>query len=200
MEVFVFLAVIFALVLAAVFLRRRFLSFRGQRPDDYTGLGPDLDLRRHLDGESLCDGWIFGPTGRMTSRFQAVMAGHWSGNDGMIEVEFVYDGGTTQSRSWHLTLLDGGRVIAEAEDTIGRGSGQVTGPTLQLLYTMVLPEDAGGQSLQVTDWMYLSESGTIMNRIQFRKGGILAAELVATIRKKAPDEAESQPPAPVNLS
>lgn len=184
MEVFVFLTVIFTILLAATTLRRRFLSFRGQRPEDYAGLGPDLDLRRHLGGENLCDGVIFGPTGRMTSRFQAVMTGHWNGDDGVIDVDFVYDSGTTQSRSWHLGLLEDGKVFAEAEDIIGRGQGQVTGPTLQLLYTMALPEDSGGHALQVTDWMYLTDSGTIMNRSQFRKGGILVAELVATIRRK----------------
>lgn len=181
---FVFLTVIFAILLTATTLRRRFLSFRGQRPEDYEGLGPDLDLRRHLDGESICDGVIFGPTGRMTSRFQAVMTGHWNGDEGTIDVEFVYDSGATQSRSWHLVILEDGKVTAEAEDTIGQGQGQMTGPTLQLLYTMALPEDAGGHALKVIDWMYLTDSGTIMNRSQFRKGGILVAELVATIRRK----------------
>ena len=38
--------------------------------------------------------------------------------------------------------------------------------------------------LKVTDWMYLMENGTIMNRSQFTKFGIKVAELVATMRKK----------------
>lgn len=191
MELFVYLTVVFALILAALLVRVWFMSFRGQRPDEYIGLGPDLDLRHHLNGENICEGVIFGPTGRMTSRFHATMTGRWQGDDGMIDVDFVFDGGATQSRSWHLTLEDGGRVIAEAEDTKGRGHGRITGPTLQLLYTIVLPDDAGGHTMKVTDWMYLTEAGTILNRSQFRKGGILAAELVATIRKKDGQTCES---------
>jgi len=35
----------------------------------------------------------------------------------------------------------------------------------------------------VTDWMYLTENGTVMNRSQFRKFGIKVAELVATMRR-----------------
>jgi hypothetical protein len=47
-----------------------------------------------------------------------------------------------------------------------------------------MAESAGGHVLDVTDWMYLMENGTIMNRSQFRKFGIKVAELVATMRKK----------------
>ncbi len=36
--------------------------------------------------------------------------------------------------------------------------------------------------LDVVDWMYVMENGTIMNRSQFRKFGIKVAELVATMR------------------
>ena len=46
-----------------------------------------------------------------------------------------------------------------------------------------LDEEAGGHVLNVTDWMYLMENGTIMNRSQFTKFGITVAELVATMRR-----------------
>jgi hypothetical protein len=56
-----------------------------------------------------------------------------------------------------------------------------------LNYTIQLTKDAGGHVLQVTDWMYLMENGSIMNRSQFRKFGIKVAELVATIRPMPTD-------------
>ena len=46
----------------------------------------------------------------------------------------------------------------------------------------MLPQDAGGHTLDTTDWMYLMSNGSIMNRSQFRKFGIKVAELVATMR------------------
>jgi hypothetical protein len=55
---------------------------------------------------------------------------------------------------------------------------------VQLAYRLRLPKDAGGYLLNVTDWMYLTHNGTIMNRSQFRKFGVKVAELVATIRKE----------------
>ena len=50
-------------------------------------------------------------------------------------------------------------------------------------YRIKLDEEAGGHVLNVTDWMYLMENGTIMNRSQFTKFGITVAELVATMRR-----------------
>lgn len=37
----------------------------------------------------------------------------------------------------------------------------------------------------VTDWMYLADNETIVNRSQFRKFGFKVAELVATMRPVA---------------
>jgi hypothetical protein len=51
-----------------------------------------------------------------------------------------------------------------------------------LSYEIKLTEEAGGHALKVTDWMYLMDNGTIMNRSQFRKFGFKVAELVATMR------------------
>lgn len=55
---------------------------------------------------------------------------------------------------------------------------------MQLNYRIRIPEDAGGHLLDVSDWMYLNDSGTIVNRSQFRKGGVLVAELIATISRE----------------
>ncbi len=62
------------------------------------------------------------------------------------------------------------------------GMGQAGAMPCNCCYRIRLAEDAGGHELDVTDWMYLMENGTIMNRSQFRKFGIKVAELVATMR------------------
>ena len=182
MDTFVYIATALFVALAAVFARYQFTSFRAQRPQEYVGLGPDFDLERHLSGALICEGVIFGPTGRMTSRFHGKMTGVWTGASGSLEVDFTYDDGARQSRAWHLSLIDGEHFDAEADDIVGTGRGTVVGPTVRLIYRIILPEEAGGHTLDVTDWMYLTENGTIINRSQFRKFGLKVAELIATIR------------------
>lgn len=179
-------AALIALALAAV-LWRRYFGFAAQRPADYAALAPHFDARKHLNGPILCEGVIYGPLGRVSSRFVAQMHGTWDGNRGTLREHFSYDSGAEQLREWHLTLGPDGSLRAEAADLVGTGKGAICGPAVQMLYRLRLPAASGGHVLDVTDWMYLAPNGTIMNRSQFRKFGFKVAELVATMRPAAPE-------------
>ena len=184
--------VLFSFLLGAVIVatfvwaRSRFLGFRGQTPEDYAGTQQTFDLRKHLDGPILCEGVIFGPTGRVTSRFVADFHATWEGDTGRMSERFRYCSGETQDREWRLTLLSDGRIRAEADDLVGTGEGRQSGSGVQLSYRIRLPESAGGHVLDAVDWMYLVDNGTIINRSQFRKFGVQVAELVATMRPANP--------------
>lgn len=173
-----------AVVLLALLLRHRMWSFSAQRPENYAATAPQFDLRKHLSGPILCEGVIYGPTGRVTSRFVADMEASWQGNVGTMVEEFRYDSGVVQSRRWTLILGNDGSIRAEAPDVVGAGHGRQAGAGVRLNYRIRLPEDAGGHVLDTVDWMYLMENGAIVNRSQFRKYGIKVAELVATMRRK----------------
>lgn len=174
-------AVLFLLLVAA-FVLPRFVGFRSQKPADLAGGSPRFDLRAHLSGPILCEGVIYGPLGRVSSRFVAEMVGEWDGNRGVLRERFRYDSGRVQNREWRLTVGNDGVIAAEADDVVGAGVGRAEGAAVQLLYRIKLDPQAGGHVLDVVDWMYLMENGTIMNRSQFRKFGIKVAELVATMR------------------
>ncbi len=178
----VFLLLGVALTIAGLVIHDLTMSFRAQRPKDFKGQGPKFDIRRHLNGPILCEGVIYGPTGRVASRFVADMEGTWDGNTGTLREHFRYDSGRTQDRCWTLMLGNDGTIRATAPDVPGEGFGRTEGPAVELNYRITLDAEAGGHVLDVTDWMYLMENGTIMNRSQFRKFGIKVAELVATMR------------------
>lgn len=171
------------LALALVWARFRFAGFAAQKPSDYAGQGPVLDIRKELDGPLQCEGVIYGPTGRVASRFVARMEAQWDGDTATMTESFTYDNGNTQERKWNFILGKDGSIKATAPDLVGEGTGKQEGPAVQLNYTIILAESAGGHKLSVTDWMYLCENGAIINRSQFRKFGIKVAELVATMRK-----------------
>jgi hypothetical protein len=168
---------------------RRF-DFLAQAPDDYSN-GPEFDIRRVLNGPLLCDGIIYGPTGRVASRFTARFDAKWNGDSGMMREHFKYDSGSEQHREWRLSVGEDGRITADADDLVGSGSGQQAGSGVRLTYRIKLPEGGGGHELDVVDWMYLLVNGTIMNGSQFRKFGIKVGELVATMRPD-PKAAERQ--------
>lgn len=186
-EVLFFIASVTAsLIVIAVI--RHFAGFSGQKAAEYSGNAPTFILPRHLSGEMACDGMIFGPTGRVTSRFTANMTITWDGPRGVMAETFYYDDGTTQDREWHLTIGDDGSVRAEASDVVGFGTGVTDGNALGLRYKIRLPAENGGHVLDAVDWMYLQDNGVILNRSQFRKFGIKVAELFCIIRpKEKPD-------------
>jgi len=171
------------LVVVMLVLKARYASFNAQTADDYA-TGPMFDIRERLNGPIVCEGIIYGPLGRVTSRFTANFDASWNGNVGKMVEVFHYDSGNVQHREWTLTLGNDGRIRAEAPDLVGTGHGQQKGSAVQLKYRIKLSDDAGGHVLDTNDWMYLMENGTIMNRSQFRKFGIKVAELVATMRPR----------------
>ena len=175
----VLIILVAVLVLA---LWRPGLSFRHQKPAHYAETGPAFDIKTHLNGPIISEGMIHGPNGRLASRFVARMKGTWDGNTGTLAEIFTYDNGTTQERKWFLTLGENGSFTATADDIIGTAQGQVSGATLSMTYRIRLTEAAGGHVLNVTDWLYLMENGTILNRSELRKFGIKVADLTATMR------------------
>ncbi len=172
-----------AIVVALIIVKARFASFMAQVPDDYSD-GPMFNMREVFNGPIECEGVIYGPTGRVTSRFEADFIASWDGNIGTVREEFRYDSGNVQHREWKFTLGNDGSMKAEAPDLVGVGTGQQHGSAVQLNYNIKLTDEAGGHVLAVNDWMYMIPNGNVMNRSQFRKFGIKVAELVATMRPK----------------
>ena len=170
------------LVLTLHFLRVRCASFLAQSPQDYADDSAIFDLRRHLNGPIDCEGVIYGPFGRVSSRFVGALDCEWSGDHGVMREKFTYDDGSVQNREWNLTIGTNGAIKATAPDVIGEGTGVQSGSAVQLKYRIRLPKSAGGHVLDTVDWMYLAPNGNIVNRSQFRKFGIQVAELVATMR------------------
>ena len=169
-------------LIAAALILPRLIGFRTQRLADFSGKGPQFDPRTHLNGPILCEGVLYGPLGRVSSRFVARMHGTWDGNRATLTEAFTYDSGKTQDREWRLALSNDGTQRAEADDLDGPGHGRTEGPACEMHYRIRLPAEDGGHVLDVTDWMYLMPNGTILNRSQFRKWGFKVAELIATMR------------------
>lgn len=189
MSQFIFLTLCLTVAFGLFAIFRYRTGFQSQKPSEYADSLPTFDLRRDLNGAMRCEGMIFGPTGRVTSRFEADMEITWDGPTGVMSEAFRYDDGTQQDRAWHLTIAEDGTIRAEASDVIGAGRGQIGGNALGLRYRIRLPQENGGHVLDAVDWMYLQDGGVILNRSQFRKYGIKVAELFCTIRPKENDDA-----------
>ncbi len=176
------LAALLALLVVAIMARNFLLSFRAQSPEDYAGTGPAFSLKEHLSGPILSEGLVYGPNGKMTTSFVARMYGEWDGDTGTLTEDFSFASGRVQQREWRLKLGPNNTFTATANDIVGVAQGVVSGSTAMLRYTIVLPRESGGHTLNATDWMYLTDNGNIMNRSELRKFGFKVAELIASMR------------------
>jgi len=183
MNVFLMLCAGFGLAVLVQIGITHFASFKAQSPLDYADQTPRFDIRTVLNGEMITEGVIFNPMGKANTRFVATMQANWEGDAGTMTEHFTYASGRTQDRAWAFQMGENGYFTATAPDIIGVAQGQQSGATVRLTYRIQLPEDAGGHVLDVVDWMYLLENGSVMNRSEFRKFGIKVAELVATFRR-----------------
>lgn len=173
-------------LLLGLYAQRFFIGFGAQRSADYADTAPAFDMKIHLGGEMISEGVLFGPSGKVATRFVATMSGKWVGDTAVLAEEFRYSSGGSLSRAWNITLGQGGVFTATASDIIGLAEGQVSGSTVRMTYRLRLAEDAGGHVLDVVDWLYLVEDGTILNKSEMRKFGVKVAELIATIRPANP--------------
>jgi len=176
------LMIILLLILTLIAVRSMFFSFRAQSPADYVNTGPDFILNEHLSGPILSEGLIYGPNGKVTNSFVAEMFGEWVGSTGTLTENFTYSNGSTQQRKWFLTIVSDNTFTATADDIVGTAQGTISGSTVKISYKITLPAEAGGHTLNATDWMYLTENGVIMNKSEMTKFGIKVAELIATMR------------------
>jgi len=159
-------------------------GFLSQKPGHYSNQGTEFDIRERLCGDMICEGVIYGPFGKVNTRFVAYMHAKWEGDVGHMTESFTYDNGDKLERIWDLKVMGSNGIIeATAPDIIGIGAGKQSGSGVRLCYKIKLPKSAGGFVLNTVDWLYLMENGTIINRSQFRKFGIKVGELVANMRK-----------------
>lgn len=170
--------------IGAGFLWDQVWSFRAQKPADYASEQPLFDPREALSGTFQAQGVVFDYTGRANVRFNATIVGTFDESGGKLAEVFTYDGDTPDDRrEWQIQLSNDRTFTATAADVVGPADGVADGNAVRMTYRLVLPERAGGHVLDVVDWLYLMEDGTIINRSEMRKFGVKAAELFAVFHR-----------------
>jgi hypothetical protein len=151
---------------------------------DYTAEKPVLDLRTYFDG--IVDGYgVFTDrAGKVVKRFTVVIRCSWSGDDGVLDEDFLYSDGTRQKRIWRLKRLADGRFTGRADDVIGEAQGVQRGNALRWNYTMALPVDGRIVEVQFDDWMYLIDARVMLNKAQMSKFGIRLGEVTLSFTKR----------------
>ena len=158
----------------------------GPQVTDYAADKPLLDLRQYFNGTLDAYGVFTDRSGKVVKRFTVVMRCSWSGEDGVLDEDFVYSDGTKQKRIWRLKHLGNGRYEGRADDVVGVAQGQTAGNTFRWGYTLALPVDGKVWEVQFDDWMYLMDQRVMLNKAAMSKFGIHLGEVTLSFVKRLP--------------
>ena len=151
---------------------------------DYAAEKPKLDLKTYFNGKVDAWGMIQDRSGKVTKRMFVEMTCTWNGDVGTLDERFTYADGTKETRIWTIRK-DGDRYTGTAADVVGEAKGIASGNTLRWNYVLDARRDDGGTiHLDMDDWMWLLDDGTLANRTTFSKFGIRFGEVTIFFRKR----------------
>lgn len=156
----------------------------GPQVTDYSADKPVLDLRQYFNGTLDAYGVFTDRSGKVVKRFTVVMRCSWTGEEGVLDEDFVYSDGTTQKRIWRLKHLGNGRYEGRADDVVGVAQGQTAGNAFRWGYTLALPVDGRVWEVQFDDWMYLMDQRVMLNKAAMSKFGIHLGEVTLSFVKR----------------
>ena len=151
--------------------------------DYYHGTEPKFDFKQFFSGELKAYGVVQDHKGELTRKLVVDMQASWNGNQGVIDEQFVYDDGETQTRTWYITINDDGSITGTASDVIGEAKGESNGSVFHWTYSVELPYDGSTLVVNFDDWMYLVTQSRLINRTAIDKFGFEVGEVTLVIEK-----------------
>jgi hypothetical protein len=152
--------------------------------DLYANEKPVLDLQRYFNGTLDAYGVFTDRSGAVVKRFTVVMVCTWTGDEGVLDEDFVYSDGTRQKRIWRLRKTGEGRFVGRADDVVGEAQGESSGNAFHWTYTLRLPVDGRVLEVQFDDWMYLMTDQVMLNKATMSKFGVRLGEVTLSFSKR----------------
>ncbi len=146
-------------------------------PAAFAGTTPAFDPVTFWAGRTASWGVIEDRDGAPTAIITTTTAATPEGPDGLHMVQHVVHDGQDTARDWHFRRLGGGRFEATANDLVGVARGATSGRTLHWTWTLATRPGHPLYDVTMDQWMYLAESGTLLNRTIITKFGIRLAEV-----------------------
>ena len=150
---------------------------------DYAQETPAMDLSRYFNGRLQAHGMFQDRFGKVVKRFTVAVDGKWTGNQGVLDEQFSYSDGSTDSRVWHLTQHPDGRVTGTAADVVGEAVGQIAGNSFHWQYTLRQPIGDSVYEVQMDDWMVMVDERVVLNRTRMSKLGIHLGDVTLSFNK-----------------
>jgi len=147
------------------------------RPEAFAGTTPAFDPVAFWTGRTASWGVIENRDGAPTSIITTTTDGTAEGDGGLHMVQRLVDNGKDSVRDWHIRRIGKGQFEATANDIVGVARGAPSGRTLHWTWTLAAKPGNALFNVEMEQWMYLADNGTLLNRTIVTKFGVRLAEI-----------------------
>ena len=165
----------------------------GMRIEDYEGRTPRFVPEEWFAGRTVASGFFAGRFNGLHRPFTVDIDGRVEDGALILDERFRYADGEVDRRVWTLRQTAPGRYEGTAADVIGTATGRTAGNAFHWSYVLALEVDGRTWHLDVEDWMWLQEDGTLLNKATFSKFGIRVGEVFLAFRKAGAAGALEEP-------
>lgn len=157
------------------------MTFMSNR--SFTGREPPLRVEEYFAGHTRAVGIFQDRSGNLRRQFQLEAQGSFDGEALTLNETFTYDDGETQQRVWTIRPTGDHSYVATTEGLFGTANGRADRNTFHMDYDIALEFGARRLTVHFSDWMFLQPDGTLLNRADVTKFGILIGQVTCAFRR-----------------
>ena len=143
----------------------------------FAGTAPAMDPVRFFTGHLTSWGVLENRSGYPTSAITTDCEGEAEGPDGLHMVQHLTEGSDHQTRDWHMRRVSPTHFEATANDVVGTAAGDAAGRVFHWRFVLALEPGNSLKNVEMDQWMYLMDDGSMMNRDTIKKLGVIVAEV-----------------------
>ena len=151
------------------------------RIEDHHSFEPTLDVETFFAGELKAHGVVRNRSDNVIRTFSADISAYREADTLILDEQFAFNDGETDTRVWRLRPANDGNWSATAGDVVGEGSLRNTGNAIYLNYVLRIPYGDGTIDVTVDDRMYLVTPNIIVNQSKMLKFGIEVGSILLVI-------------------
>jgi hypothetical protein len=147
----------------------------------FAGTSPAFDPVTFWTGHARSWGVVENRGGAPTAIITTDCTGVADGPDGLSMHQTLTQDGKTTSRDWHMRRVSPGHFVATANGMAGEANGEAAGRAFHWTWRWKTGGVAG--TVLMSQWMYLLDDGSLLNRTTVSKLGVTVAEVSEVFRK-----------------
>jgi hypothetical protein len=166
-------------VFVIVWVTASLLGGCASRPIESFGDGrPFLKPETYFAGHTHSWGIFETPDGKPSKIIHTETWGQRDGETLHFEQDIVFEGGSTEHRSWVIRKVDANHYSATGSGIIGVARGTAYGNVFHLDFTLDAVPGNPLAHVHMSQWMYLQPDGrTLVNRDTLTKAGVIITEI-----------------------